>query len=157
MTRPKALPSVTIYTDGACSPNPGTGGWAVVLISHNHGNHTKELSGAERQTTNNRMEMTAAIMGLRALKSPCAVQLFTDSEYLMKGFTAGWVESWRRNGWRTASKKPVANVDLWQALDALTKVHEIRWQWVRGHADDEINHRCDALAVKAREKLAASQ
>lgn len=146
---------MVIYTDGACSPNPGVGGWAAILVSPGHGDHTREISGGEFDTTNNRMELTAAIRALQALKRPCEVDLYTDSEYLQKAFTAGWLANWQRNGWKTAGKKPVANADLWQELDALTKKHKVHWRWVRGHHEDEMNHRCDELAVAARLKLAA--
>jgi len=148
-------PHVKIYTDGACDPNPGTGGWAAILISANGAK--KEISGAERNTTNNRMELTAAIRALTALKKPCVVDLYTDSEYLKNAFTQGWLAKWQRNGWRTADRKPVKNDDLWQQLLHLTSVHEVKWHWVRGHASNPLNNRCDELAVLAREKLARGQ
>lgn len=147
-------PTVIIYSDGACSPNPGVGGWAAVLISPAHNNTRREISGAEGQTTNNRMELTAAVMSLRALKCPCMVTLTTDSEYLKNAFSEGWLAKWRRNGWRTSDRKPVANADLWVELLRLAEIHDITWQWVRGHAGDEINNRCDVLAVEARRALA---
>jgi ribonuclease HI len=115
----------------------------------------KELSGSEPETTNNRMELTAALMGLRALKQPCQVELFTDSKYLRNAFEEGWLEKWQRTGWRTAAKQPVMNADLWQGLLEQSRVHQVRWHWVRGHAGHEENERADALAVAARQELAA--
>jgi ribonuclease HI len=147
-------PTVIVYCDGACAPNPGVGGWAAILRSPAHPGAERELSGAEAASTNNRMEMTAAVMALRALLRPCAVRLTTDSAYLKKAFTEGWLAKWQRNGWRTVGRQPVANEDLWRELLALTAKHEVSWQWVRGHATDELNNRCDALAVRAREALA---
>jgi ribonuclease HI len=147
-------PLVHIFTDGACSPNPGIGGWAAILIAPQHDGRRREIAGAERDSTNNRMELTAAVMALRALKFPCKVELTTDSEYLKNAFTEGWLANWRANGWRTKSRKPVANDDLWKQLLQLSDVHEVQWHWVRGHADNELNARCDALAVQAREELA---
>jgi ribonuclease HI len=147
-------PEVVIYTDGACSPNPGVGGWGAVLLSPRHGAR-RELSGAENGTTNNRMELTAALEALAALTRPCAVTLHTDSRYLMNAFEAGWLAKWQRNGWRTAGKQPVQNADLWRRLLERTAVHEVAWRWVAGHADDVENNRADALAVAAREALAA--
>ena len=148
-------PQVEIHTDGACSPNPGLGGWGAVLVSPAHGGFTRELSGGESDTTNNRMELTAAIRGLEALKRPCNVKLFTDSQYLAQAFRSGWIEGWKRNGWRTSDKKPVKNVDLWHRLDELTTHHRVEWCWVKGHAGDPQNERADALAVAAREAVAA--
>ena len=136
---------VTIYTDGACSGNPGPGGWAALLI---HGSREKELSGGEPATTNNRMELTAAIMALEALTRPCTVDLFTDSQYVRHGITE-WLRGWKARGWRTADKKPVKNEELWRRLDEARMRHEVVWHWVRGHADDPLNHRVDALAVAA--------
>jgi ribonuclease HI len=136
---------VTLYTDGACSGNPGPGGWGAILIFNGA---EKELSGGEAMTTNNRMEMTAAVEGLNALKRPCAVDLYTDSQYLMQGITA-WMQNWKRRGWRTADNKPVKNEDLWRALDEAASRHNVKWHWVRGHADDPLNNRVDALAVAA--------
>ncbi|ACB95946.1 ribonuclease HI [Beijerinckia indica] len=133
---------VTIYTDGACSGNPGPGGWGAILM---FGQHEKELSGGEAQTTNNRMELTAAIRALEALTRPCAVDLHTDSNYLRGGVTS-WIKGWKKNGWRTADKKPVKNVELWQELDQLAASHEIAWHWVKGHAGHPLNERADALA-----------
>ena len=147
-------PTVIIYCDGACSPNPGVGGWAAILISPTHHGAQRELSGAEAGSTNNRMELTAAVMALRALKWPCVVQMTTDSQYLKKAFTDGWLAKWQRNGWQTVNRSPVANADLWRQLAPLAEMHDVTWRWVRGHADDEMNNRCDALAVQARESLA---
>jgi ribonuclease HI len=133
---------VVIHTDGACSGNPGPGGWGVILES---GPHRKELKGGESLTTNNRMELTAAIEALRALKSPSEVDLYTDSNYLRGGIT-GWIKGWKRNGWRTADKKPVKNVELWQRLDEACSGHTVRWHWVRGHIGHDLNERADELA-----------
>ena len=138
------LDHVVIYTDGACKGNPGPGGWGVYLRS---GEHEKELWGGERETTNNRMELTAVIEALKALKRPCRVSLFLDSEYVRKGITE-WIRGWKAKGWKTAARQPVKNVDLWQALDALVNggMHHIEWHWVMGHAGDPGNERADALA-----------
>lgn len=136
---------VEIFTDGACSGNPGPGGWGAVMRFRGQ---EKELSGGEPATTNNRMEMMAAIAALEALKRPCQVVLTTDSSYLRDGIT-GWIHGWRRNGWKTAAKKPVKNADLWQRLDAAAKRHEIDWRWVKGHAGHAENERADALARAA--------
>ena len=135
---------VEIFTDGACSGNPGPGGWGAVL---RYGNIEKELSGGERETTNNRMELTAAIMALRALKEPCNVTLTTDSKYLADGIGKGWAESWRKNGWRKADKKPALNTDLWEELLELFAKHSVTIVWVKGHNGHPENERCDALAV----------
>lgn len=140
-----ASKQVTIYTDGACSGNPGPGGWAVLLI---YGEREKEISGGEVQTTNNRMELTAAIEGLKLLKQPCRVTLVTDSKYVLQGYTE-WLPGWRRKGWKTADKKPVKNVDLWQALEEIAAQHSITWKWVKGHSGDVRNDRVDQLAVDA--------
>ena len=137
-----ALPSVSIYTDGACSGNPGPGGWGAILA---FGDHEKELKGGEAHTTNNRMELMAAIAALEALKRPCLVDIHTDSQYLRNGIMS-WINQWKRNRWRTADRKPVRNVDLWQRLDALLVRHRVRWHWVRGHAGDVRNERADRLA-----------
>jgi len=137
-----AKPQVTIYTDGACSGNPGPGGWGAVLIS---GPHRKEICGGEPQTTNNRMELAAAIAALDALKKPSRVDLHSDSEYLRNGIST-WIEGWKRNGWRTSAKQPVKNVELWQRLDAARQRHEVNWHWVRGHAGHTENERADELA-----------
>ncbi len=149
-------PSVVIYCDGACSPNPGVGGWGALLIAPEQGGKRREISGSEPHSTNNRMELTAALMALRALKSPCDVSVFTDSRYLRDAFEAGWLARWQRTGWRTSDRKPVANEDLWRALLELTRVHAVRWQWVAAHADNALNNRADALAVAARVALARS-
>jgi ribonuclease HI len=139
------LPKVEIFTDGACKGNPGPGGWGAVLRM---GSVEKELSGGEPMTTNNRMEMMAAVEALTALKRPCQVTLSTDSRYVMDGLTK-WIHGWQKNGWRTADKKPVKNADLWQALLAAAKPHRIDWQWVKGHAGHPENERADALASAA--------
>ena len=136
------MSEVTIYTDGACSGNPGPGGWGAILIS---GEHRKELNGGEAETTNNRMELTAAIEALNALKRPCTVALYTDSVYVRDGITK-WIHGWRRNGWRTADKKPVKNAELWQALELALKRHKVDWHWVKGHAGHPENERADELA-----------
>jgi ribonuclease HI len=136
---------VTIYTDGACSGNPGPGGWGALLL---FGGRERELSGGEALTTNNRMELTAAIMALEGLTRPCTVDLFTDSQYVRDGITK-WLQNWQTRGWRTADKKPVKNEDLWRRLDAARQRHQVVWHWVRGHADNPLNHRVDALAVAA--------
>ena len=144
---------VEICTDGACSGNPGPGGWGALL---NSGGHEKELMGGEYETTNNRMELMAAIEGLTALKRPSKVRLHTDSTYVKDGLTK-WIHGWKRNGWKTASKKPVKNKDLWQALEEACKPHEIEWVWVKGHAGDEGNERADELArLAARQKKDAA-
>lgn len=142
-------PQVIIFSDGGAKPNPGTGGWGVVLI---YGQHRKELSGGEPNTTNNRMELTAAIMALEALKEPCAVEFHTDSEYVKKGITE-WLQGWVKNGWKTASKKPVLNQDLWERLHKATQRHEINWKWVKGHAGNEMNERVDQLATAGRKAV----
>lgn len=133
---------VTVYTDGACSGNPGPGGWGVVLTFRDH---AKELMGGEPHTTNNRMELTAAISALEALKRSCAVDLYTDSEYVRNGISS-WIKDWKRNGWRTVDKKPVKNIDLWKRLDAALQAHQVRWHWVKGHAGHAMNERADELA-----------
>ena len=133
---------VIIYTDGACSGNPGPGGWGALL---QFGEHERELKGGERNTTNNRMELTAAIAALETLKRTCKVHLHTDSTYLRDGMTS-WIHNWKRNGWRTTAKKPVKNVDLWQRLDEAIQSHDIEWHWIKGHAGDPGNEAADALA-----------
>ncbi len=138
-------PVVHIYTDGACLGNPGPGGWAALL---RYNGHEKELVGAASKTTNNRMELRAAIHALQALKRPCEVHIYTDSEYLKKGITQ-WIHNWQRNGWRTASKKPVKNQDLWRALLKAMSPHDVHWEWVKGHAGHEENERVDQLAANA--------
>ena len=141
------LPKVEIFTDGACKGNPGPGGWGAILRSSGK---ERELSGGESPTTNNRMELTAAIEALKALKKPCRVQLWTDSNYVRDGITK-WIHGWRRNGWRTADKKPVKNAELWQALLVASEPHRIEWHWVRGHAGHPENERADQLACAEAE------
>lgn len=133
---------VIIHTDGACSGNPGPGGWGAVL---EFGKHVKELKGGEAHTTNNRMELTAAIEALNALTRPVPAEIHTDSQYLRNGIT-GWIHGWKRNGWRTADRKPVKNAELWQALDAALAQHQVSWHWVKGHAGHDLNERADQLA-----------
>ena len=140
---------VEIFTDGACSGNPGPGGWGAVL---RFGEHERELSGGEPGTTNNRMELMAAIAGLEALKRPCTVHLTTDSNYVRDGITK-WIKGWKKNGWRTADKKPVKNMELWQRLDAARATHEVHWHWVRGHSGHPENERADQLARDAIQRL----
>ena len=144
---------VEIWTDGACSGNPGPGGWGAILV---FGEQSRELSGAEPETTNNRMELQAAIAALGALKRPCRVILHTDSQYVKGGIT-GWIHGWKRNGWRTADKKPVKNMDLWQALDDAIQRHTIEWRWVKGHAGNAMNERADELAREAIKTMRATQ
>ena len=144
------MKSVELFTDGACSGNPGPGGWGAIL---RFGTAKKELSGGEINTTNNRMELTAVIEGLSALKEPCAVKLTTDSKYVADGVTKGWAESWRKNGWRKADKKPALNPDLWEKLLDLLKIHQVEICWVKGHAGHIENERCDRLAVEFYTKL----
>ncbi len=142
------MKEVTVYTDGACSGNPGPGGWAALLL---YGAHEKVLTGGAPMTTNNRMELQAAIEGLRALTERCRVEIHTDSAYLQRAFTQGWIKNWQRNGWRTSSKKPVENQDQWKELIELAGKHEVTWMKVKGHADNELNNRVDRLAVAALE------
>ncbi len=137
---------VTIYTDGACSGNPGPGGWGAILM---YGEHRKELSGYHPETTNNRMELTAAIEALKALKAPCKVKLYSDSAYLVNAFKQNWLGSWQRNGWVNAKKQPVENQDLWRELLAVMRPHQVEWIKVKGHADNPHNNRCDELARAA--------
>jgi ribonuclease HI len=144
MTAVIQRPQVVIYTDGACKGNPGPGGWGAWLTS---GGHEKELFGGAPSTTNNRMELTAVIEALASLKRTSDVALYTDSEYVKNGITS-WIHGWKARGWKTADKKPVKNVDLWQRLDALAALHHVQWRWVRGHAGDPGNERADALANK---------
>lgn len=141
--------TVVIHSDGACHGNPGPGAWAAVLTC---GLHTREMSGGTPATTNNRMEMQAAIEALSALREPCEVEFHTDSTYLKNGVTA-WISGWKRNGWRTKSKQPVKNEDLWRALDSITSNHKVKWHWVKGHAGHEGNERCDLLANEEIAKL----
>jgi ribonuclease HI len=145
--------TVTIYTDGACKGNPGPGGWGALLIADAH---RKELFGGELNTTNNRMEMTACIQALNALKKRCAVQLYTDSQYVMKGINE-WLAGWKARGWKTADKKPVKNADLWLLLDSACARHDIDWHWVKGHAGDAGNERADQLANKGVEGVMQAQ
>ena len=148
------MKQVNLITDGACLGNPGPGGWAAVLRS---GGHCREMWGAEPHTTNNRMELRAAIEGLRALREHCEVEVVTDSEYLKNGITA-WIKSWKRNGWKTAAKKPVVNQDLWIELDELASRHSVKWSWTKGHAAHQDNNRCDELAsTAAREQTGGSR
>ena len=144
------MKDVTIYTDGACSGNPGAGGWGTIL---SYNGREKELSGGEAQTTNNRMELTAVIEGLRVLKEPCRVRIVTDSQYVVNGIEKGWAKSWKANGWRKKDKKPALNPDLWDALLNLLDKHEVRFEWIRGHAGHPQNERCDAMAVAAWTKI----
>ena len=140
---------VTIFCDGGCRPNPGNGGWGAIL---RYGEVEKELSGAEPDTTNNRMELTAVTRALEALKVPCDVTIVTDSEYLANAFRQNWIGKWKKNGWKTASKDPVKNQDLWIVLDALIAKHNVKWEWTKGHAGHAENERCDELATQARVK-----
>ena len=143
------MKTVEIYTDGACSGNPGPGGWAAVLI---YNGREKEISGFVRETTNNRMELFAAVMGLAQLKEPCEVSLYSDSSYLISAFNEGWIEKWARNGWTGTNKEPVKNQDLWRGLLQKAAPHNITWLKVKGHGSNEYNNRCDRLAVKEIEK-----
>ena len=140
---------VEIYTDGACKGNPGPGGWGALLRCNGH---EKELFGGERDTTNNRMELTAVISGLVALSRPCQVIVYTDSQYVKNGITE-WIHNWKKRGWKTAAKAPVKNADLWQALDASCGRHEIEWRWVKGHAGHEFNERADSLANRGVDSI----
>ncbi len=141
---------VNIYTDGACSGNPGAGGWGTIL---EYNGRKKELSGAQPETTNNRMELTAVIEGLQALKEPCEVTLFSDSQYVVNAVNLGWAAGWKRNGWRKADKKPALNVDLWETLLQLLQQHKVTFVWVKGHDGHPENERCDQLAVGAWTRL----
>jgi len=145
------LKTVSIHTDGACRGNPGPGGWGAVL---RYGDKEKELYGGEPHTTNNRMELTAAIRALEALKSPCEVHLTTDSQYVRKGITE-WLANWKKRGWKTAAKKPVVNQDLWMQLDAACTVHQVHWHWVKGHSGDAGNERADQLANRGIDEMKA--
>lgn len=145
------MKQVTIYTDGACSGNPGPGGWGAIL---KYKEIERELSGGEAATTNNRMELTAVIRALEALREPCAVDLWSDSKYVIDALEKGWARSWRARGWVKSDKKPALNPDLWGALLELTERHEMCYHWVKGHAENPYNNRCDALAVQEREKFA---
>ena len=145
------MKTVTIYTDGACSGNPGPGGWGAIL---RYNAREKEISGGEAQTTNNRMELTAVIAALEALKEPCIVELYSDSKYVIDALSKGWAQSWRSHGWIKSDRKKALNPDLWERLLELTEKHELHYHWVKGHAENEYNNRCDALAVAQREKYA---
>ena len=143
------MKTVELYTDGACSGNPGPGGYAAIL---RYGEKERIVSGGEEDTTNNRMELRAAIEGLKVLKEPCAVELYSDSKYLVDGLEKGWAESWRRRGWKKADKTPAKNPELWQQLLDLCQTHEVRLHWVKGHADNPYNNRCDEIAVSYYKK-----
>jgi ribonuclease HI len=153
MTESASQKRVTLFTDGACSGNPGPGGWGVLLI---YGDARKTLQGGEAETTNNRMELTAAIMGLESLTRACAVDLFTDSQYVKQGITQ-WMAGWKRNGWKTADKKPVKNIDLWQRLDEAVKNHDVTFHWVKGHAGHLENEEVDGLARQGMEPFKAQK
>lgn len=148
------MKTVTIYTDGACSGNPGPGGWGALLC---YNGVEKELSGGAAQTTNNRMELTGVISALRALREPCIVELYSDSKYVIDALEKGWAVSWRKRGWIKSDKKPALNSDLWEILLALTEKHQLHYHWVKGHADNEYNNRCDALAVAQRDRYAGGE
>ena len=143
------MEKVTIYTDGACSGNPGPGGWAAILM---YKGREKEISGGEKNTTNNIMELTAAVRGLQLLKFPCEVKLYSDSAYLVNGFKQGWIYNWQKNNWKTSSKEPVKNREIWEELYRLTNVHNVEFVKVKGHSDNEYNNRCDELARKEIKK-----
>ncbi|MFN2098624.1 ribonuclease HI [Altererythrobacter sp. MF3-039] len=147
------MKQVEIFTDGACKGNPGPGGWGALLRM---GKHEKELSGSEPETTNNRMEMTAVIRALEALNTPCEIELYSDSKYVIDGITQ-WIHGWKKRGWITAGKKPVKNADLWEALDAATDHHRICWHWVKGHSGHAENERVDQLASREAEKAGATE
>ena len=149
----QAAKRVVVHTDGGAKGNPGPGGWAAIL---EWGGHRRELKGAEPHTTNNRMELTAAIMALEALKRPSAVDIHTDSQYLQKGITT-WITGWKRNGWKTADRQPVKNADLWQRLETAAAAHKVRWHWVRGHAGHDLNERADELVGEAIAEMLAGR
>ena len=144
------MKTVMLYTDGACSGNPGPGGWGAILL---YNGHEKELSGAEAHTTNNRMELTAVIRGLEALKQPCIVELYSDSKYVIDALEKGWALGWKKRGWVKSDKKPALNPDLWERLLELCGVHQVRCHWVKGHAENPYNNRCDEMAVGEWKKL----
>ena len=148
------MKEVELYTDGSCSGNPGPGGWGAILRFRGL---EKELSGGERETTNNRMELTAAIRGLEALKEPCRVALYTDSQYIANAINQHWLVNWKKRGWKKADKSPVLNRELWEALDAQLSRHDVTFHWVKGHADNEYNNRCDALAVAQTRKMQSAR
>lgn len=147
------MKQVQLITDGACKGNPGRGGWAFIL---RYGEYRREMFGSEPQTTNNRMELRAAIEGLKRLKETCAVEIITDSEYVKNGMMK-WIAGWKRNGWKSSDKKPVKNQDLWMELDQLVNAHQTRWTWTKGHASHEDNNRCDELASRAAEEQISSE
>ena len=142
------MKTVTIYTDGACSGNPGPGGWGAILM---YGPHKKEMSGGEPQTTNNRMELTGVIQALSALKYPCKVRVTTDSRYVVDGITKGWAQGWKKRGWKKSDGKPALNPELWERLLELLAIHDVEFAWIKGHAGHEENERCDRLAVAQRD------
>ena len=144
------MQKVIIYTDGACSGNPGPGGWGAILMA---GDNKKEISGGKKDTTNNVMELTAALEALKLLKFPCEVDLYSDSAYLVNGFDKGWIYNWQKNNWQTANKEPVKNKEIWEAIYKMTKVHKIKFIKVKGHSDNEFNNRCDEMARNAIKKL----
>ena len=144
------MKTVTLYTDGACSGNPGPGGWGAIL---EYKGHIREMSGGEESTTNNRMELTAVIRGLQALKESCSVELYSDSKYVIDGLSKGWAAGWQKKGWIKADKKPALNPDLWEILLALTAQHEMHYHWIKGHAENPMNNRCDELAVAQWKKF----
>lgn len=148
---PDTKKQISIFTDGACSGNPGPGGWGAIL---RYKNHEKEISGCEKETTNNRMELLAVINALESLKTKCIVDIFTDSQYIANAFNKGWLEKWQQNGWKTAAKKPVKNKELWLRLVKMAQKHDLNWNWVKGHAGHPENERCDQLAVAARDTAA---
>lgn len=144
------MKTVTLYTDGACSGNPGPGGWGAIL---EYNGHCRELSGGEESTTNNRMELTAVIEGLSRLKEPCRVELFSDSKYVLDALEKGWAVGWQKRGWVKSDKKPALNPDLWEKLLALVEIHDVHYHWVKGHADNPKNNRCDQLAVEQWKRI----
>ena len=146
------MKQVIVYTDGACSGNPGPGGWGAVLL---YGEHRKEISGGEPRTTNNRMELTAGIEALKLLKQPCAVELYSDSKYVIDALEKGWAKGWKKRGWVKSDKKPALNPDLWEVLLELTQVHQLKYHWVKGHASNPLNNRCDEMAVAESRKFLA--
>lgn len=148
------MKEVELYTDGSCSGNPGPGGWGAILRFRGL---EKELSGGERETTNNRMELTAAIRGLEALKEPCRVALYTDSQYIANAINQHWLVNWKKRGWKKADKSPVLNREMWEALDAQLSRHDVTFHWVKGHADNAYNNRCDALAVAQTRKMQSAR
>ena len=146
------MKQVIVYTDGACSGNPGPGGWGAVLL---YGEHRKEISGGEPRTTNNRMELTGVITALEALKEPCVVELYSDSKYVIDALEKGWAKGWKKRGWVKSDKKPALNPDLWEVLLELTQVHQLKYHWVKGHASNPLNNRCDEMAVAESRKFLA--